>query len=122
MYKGTYNENGDYTGFYVEGIHKNIPKPNIELTEEEWQQGLSKNYKVIEGKHTYSPFVQNKEELLINLRTTRNALLMDSDWTQVEDAPLSKEKKTAWKNYRQELRDLTDLASSASIVWPVKPI
>lgn len=122
MYKGTYNENGDYTGFYVEGIHENIPKPNIELTEEEWQQGLSKNYKVIEGKHTYSPFVQNKEELLINLRTTRNALLMDSDWTQVEDAPLSEEKKTAWKNYRQELRDLTDLASSASIVWPVKPI
>lgn len=122
MYKGTYNENGDYTGFYVEGIHENIPKPNIELTEEEWQQGLSKNYKVIEGKHTYSPFVQNKEELLINLRTTRNALLMDSDWTQVEDAPLSEEKKIAWKNYRQELRDLTDLASSASIVWPVKPI
>ncbi|MBS7253502.1 tail fiber assembly protein [Flavobacterium branchiicola] len=122
MYKGTYNENGDYTGFYVEGIHENIPEPNIELTEEEWQQALSKNYKVIEGKHSHYPFVQNKEALLANLRTTRNALLMDSDWTQVEDAPLPEEKKIAWKNYRQELRDLTDLEDTASIVWPEKPI
>jgi hypothetical protein len=122
MYKGTYNENGDYTGFYVEGIHENIPEPHIELTEEEWQQALSKNYKVIEGKHTYSPFIQNKEELLANLRTTRNSLLMDSDWTQVQDSPLSEEKKIAWKNYRQELRDLTYLEDTVSIVWPEKPI
>jgi hypothetical protein len=122
MYKGTYNENGDYTGFYVEGIHENIPQPNIELTEEEWQQALSKNYKVIEGKHTHSPFVQNKEELLVNLRNTRNALLMDSDWTQMEDSPLSEEKKAAWKNYRQELRDLTDIDDLSSIVWPTQPV
>ncbi|KAF2507133.1 hypothetical protein EYY60_21745 [Flavobacterium zhairuonense] len=122
MYKGTYNENGDYTGFYVEGIHESIPQPNIELTEEEWQQALSKNYKVIEGKHTFSPFVQNKEELLENLRAKRNSLLVESDWTQVDDAPLSEEKKSAWKNYRQELRDLTDLEDVATVVWPVKPI
>lgn len=122
MYKATYNENGEYTGFYVEEIHENIPQPNIELTEEEWQQALSKNYKVIEGKHAFSPFVQNKEELLENLRTKRNALLVESDWTQVEDSPLPEEQKSAWKNYRQELRDLTDLEDTTTIVWPVKPI
>lgn len=122
MYKGTYNEKGEYTGFYVEGIHENIPQPYIELTEEQWQQALSKNYKVIDGQHTYSLFVQDKEELLENLRATRNSLLTDSDWTQVEDSPLSEEKKTAWKNYRQELRDLTDSVDTTSIVWPVKPI
>lgn len=122
MYKGTYNENGEYTGFYVEGIHENIPQPNIKLTTEEWQQALSKDYKVIEGKHTHSPFVQNQEELLENIRKTRNALLSDSDWTQAEDSPLSEEKKTAWKNYRQELRDLTDLDSFTTIIWPVQPL
>lgn len=122
MYKATYNENGEYTGFYVEGIHENIPEPNIELTEEEWQQALSKNYKVIAGKHCHSPFVQNKEELLANLRTTRNALLMDSDWTQVKDSPLSEEKKMAWKNYRQKLRDLTDLEDPTIVVWPTLPL
>ncbi|MDP5201120.1 tail fiber assembly protein [Flavobacterium sp. DG2-3] len=122
MYKGTYNENGEYTGFYVEEIHENIPEPNIELTEKEWQEALSKNYKVIEGKHTHVPFVQNKENLLSNLRTTRNALLTESDWTQVEDAPLSEEKKMAWKNYRQELRDLTDLEDVVNVIWPNAPV
>jgi len=122
MYKATYNEKGEYTGFYVDGIHENIPQPNIELTEEEWQQALSKNYKVIEGKHSFSPFVQNKEEILENLRVRRNSLLTESDWTQVEDSPLSEEKKIAWKNYRQKLRDLTGMNDLATIVWPVEPI
>nr|WP_199003411.1 tail fiber assembly protein [Flavobacterium sp. ASV13] len=122
MYKGTYNENGEYRGFYVEGIHENIPQPNIELTTEEWQQALSKDYKVIDGKHTYSPFIQNQEELLENIRKTRNALLSDSDWTQVEDSPLPQEKKAAWKNYRQELRDLTDLDNLTTIIWPAQPL
>lgn len=122
MYKGSYNENGEYTGFYVEGIHENIPQPNIELTEEEWQQALSKNYKVIDGKHAYSAFVQNQNDILENLRTTRNILLTESDWTQVEDSPLSEEKKTEWKNYRQELRDLTNLDDLTTIIWPSKPL
>jgi hypothetical protein len=33
-------------------------------------------------------------------------LLRDSDWTQMPDVPLSKEKKKEWKDYRQALRDL----------------
>jgi len=122
MYKGTYSENGEYTGFYVEGIHENIPQPNIELSEEEWQQALSKNYKVINGKHTYSAFVQGQDDILENLRVTRNILLAESDWTQAGDSPLSDEKKSEWKTYRQALRDLTDLDDLSSIVWPVKPL
>jgi len=122
MYKGTYNENGEYTGFYVEGIHENIPKPNIELTEEEWQQALSKNYKVINGKHAYAVFIQSQDVILENLRTARNILLAETDWTQTGDSPLSEDKKTEWKNYRQALRDLTDLDDLTSIVWPAKPL
>jgi hypothetical protein len=121
MYKGTYNEVGEYTGFYVEGIHENIPQPNIELTTEEWQQALSKNYKVIDGKHTFSAFVQNEDTILENLRTTRDTLLNNSDWTQLGDSPLSKQKKTEWKNYRQALMDLTSLDDLTSIVWPTQP-
>lgn len=122
MHKGSYNENGEYTGFYVEGIHENIPQPNIELTEEEWQQALSKNYKVINGKHTYSVFVENQDNIIESLRTVRNSLLTETDWTQVEDSPLSEEKKTEWKNYRQELRDLTKLDDLTTIIWPSKPL
>jgi len=122
MYKGSYNENGEYTGFYVEGIHENIQQPNIELTEEEWQQALSKNYKVINGKHTYSAFVESQDNIMESLRAIRNSLLTETDWTQVEDSPLSPEKKAEWKNYRQALRDLTDIDDLTTIVWPVKPL
>lgn len=122
-YKGTYNNDGEYTGFYTKEIHENIPQPNIELSEEEWQQALSKNYKVINGIHTYSAFNQNQQEILENVRSTRNALLIESDWTQLVDSPLSEEKKNEWQNYRQELRDLTTIEDLAtSIVWPLAPM
>ena len=57
-------------------------------------------------------------------RTTRNKLLADSDWTQMNDSPLSNEDKAAWATYRQELRDMSDLASWPNIAdddWPVAP-
>jgi len=56
-------------------------------------------------------------------RTTRNKLLADSDWTQMNDSPLSNEVKTAWATYRQELRDMSDLDTWPNIAdddWPVK--
>lgn len=57
-------------------------------------------------------------------RTTRNKLLADCDWTQMNDSPLTNEVKTAWATYRQELRDMSDLASWPNIAdddWPVAP-
>ena len=57
-------------------------------------------------------------------RTTRNKLLADSDWTQMNDSPLSNEDKTAWATYRQELRDMSDLDAWPNIAdddWPVAP-
>ena len=57
-------------------------------------------------------------------RTTRNKLLADSDWTQMNDSPLTNEAKTAWATYRQELRDLSDLDAWPNLDdadWPVAP-
>ena len=57
-------------------------------------------------------------------RTTRNKLLDDSDWTQVNDSPLSNEVKTAWATYRQELRGLSDADAWPNLAnddWPVAP-
>ena len=34
----------------------------------------------------------------------RNFLLMDSDWTQLGDAPITAEQKAQWATYRQKLR------------------
>ena len=57
-------------------------------------------------------------------RVTRNKLLADSDWTQMNDSPLSNEAKTAWATYREELRNITDLAAWPNLEdadWPVAP-
>ena len=56
------------------------------------------------------------------LRHMRNVLLRESDWTQFTDSPLSDSKKTEWKNYRQNLRDLPATESNPeNPTWPTKP-
>ena len=52
----------------------------------------------------------------------RNMLLRDSDWTQFNDSPLSDSKKTEWKTYRQNLRDLPATEEDPeNPTWPTKP-
>ena len=52
-------------------------------------------------------------------RAQRDALLTESDWTQVADAPVD---QAAWATYRQALRDLPAQAGfPENIDWPVAP-
>ena len=46
-------------------------------------------------------------------RFTRTTLLDESDWTQVNDSPLSNELKTTWATYREGLRNLPNASG-----WP----
>jgi len=56
------------------------------------------------------------------LRTERNARLAASDYTQLQDAHLSAEKKSAWFAYRQSLRYLPENATDPTqVTWPVSP-
>ena len=62
------------------------------------------------------------ERALGRLRAVRNKLLLNSDWTQNADAPITAEKKTEWETYRQALRDITKTYTSLDdVVWPTKP-
>ena len=61
------------------------------------------------------------EKAAEGVRTKRNTILADSDWTQVADAPVD---ATAWATYRQGLRDITDHVSFPYLTdedWPVAP-
>lgn len=123
-YYATYDDNGNYTGFYTEEIHgDNIPTPNIVLTEAQWQEAQSNRCKIIDGVHTLNPFTS--EELLAKdykiLRSQRNYLLKESDWTQMPDSPLADAKKQEWSIYRQQLRDLPSTVDINNIVYPTKP-
>jgi hypothetical protein len=53
------------------------------------------------------------------VRSTRNAQLKDSDWSQLADAPVD---TAAWATYRQALRDVPNQAGFPwEVVWPTKP-
>ena len=70
------------------------------------------------------------EELRI-FRQLRNQKLLECDWTQGVDSPLSDLKKVEWATYRQELRDITKTVTPVFITrgiidqskfsWPTKP-
>jgi len=53
------------------------------------------------------------------VRTQRNELLTECDWTQLVDIPT--ETRELWQSYRQTLRDITSQSNPFSINWPVKP-
>lgn len=53
------------------------------------------------------------------VRRQRDALLAQSDWTQLPDVPLAT--KERWAIYRQALRDVTLQPDPFNVVWPVAP-
>jgi hypothetical protein len=73
------------------------------------------------------PVVKDESELIAEvraeleegLRLQRNLILKNTDWTQVEDAPVD---RAAWAAYRQALRDLPEQEGfPESVVWPEIP-
>ena len=62
------------------------------------------------------------KQLAANVRTRRDKLLSDTDWTQADDAPLSSKDKESVRKYRQALRDITAQSGfPQEVKWPDKP-
>ena len=55
------------------------------------------------------------------VRGERNKKLLSCDWTQLDDVPITSEKKTEWETYRQALRDVTTQSDPFNITWPTPP-
>lgn len=65
-------------------------------------------------------WVQDTATLAAKIVFERNKLLVNSDWTQLADVPLTN--KAEWANYRQELRDIPEQQGyPVNVVWPVAP-
>jgi hypothetical protein len=62
---------------------------------------------------------RTNETQWVLVKSQRNKLLADSDWTQLPDVTLSN--KTEWATYRQELRDITKQTDPFNIIWPTPP-
>ena len=65
------------------------------------------------------------DRAIADLRQRRNTLLSASDWTQLPDTTLTTAEKTAWMNYRTELRNITNGLTTVeqvnSVAFPTKP-
>jgi hypothetical protein len=61
-----------------------------------------------------------KDSAMANIRSQRNQLLKDCDWTQIADCTAD---KTAWATYRQALRDLPSTITEPRTfsAWPHNP-
>ncbi len=95
-------------------MHKIVNGIRVELTSEE----IAERQAEIDA-YNNGAFDRQLEKL----REKRNDLLVESDWTVLPDSPIAD--KTAWQNYRAELRDLTNGLTTVeqveAVTWPTKP-
>ena len=109
----------------IKAILKINPNAEVSVSADDintivWENGTSPIPKAdIEAK---IPEVE-LDNAMADLRFKRNNLLTESDWTVLPDSPIAD--KTAWQNYRTELRDLTNGLTTVeqveAVTWPTKP-
>jgi hypothetical protein len=82
----------------------------------------SPEYKIVSGEAVRQTNAFDAKDFL---RVERDSKLLNSDWTQGADSPLTDEKKAEWATYRQALRDMTATfakALSQEDIWfPEEP-
>lgn len=62
--------------------------------------------------------LKNNEQASL-VRSNRNKLLSECDWTQLADSPVD---KSLWGIYRQELRDISAQTDFPfTVIYPIKP-
>jgi len=75
---------------------------------------------LIDGEvHFYSERAKTNDEYWSEIRENRNQLLLDTDWTDLPNSPLTDAQKTNYQRYRTELRDMPQSTSNPKdVVWP----
>lgn len=101
-------------GWYSDEIHSDIPTPNIEVTDEVWQEALNINANCYEdGKFIVKDFRTDEEieyekrrQFEIQFRFDRDSLLQKTD-IEINKAEDLGEDTKILRAYRQCLRDAT---------------
>jgi hypothetical protein len=116
---GSYYETGDVV---ICRMAKDQPYNPFGGGNQTWEQYV--NQQVVEGKAQVLQLTQVADRLAAywsDVKTKRNSLLAESDWTQKRDVNLDNDAE--WVSYRQQLRDIPQTYNNDPrlIVWPVKP-
>lgn len=119
---GTFPADATFVGFDSETLTVTYKVPNG--TDGEGQTVWEEQTKVFTeadvdaAKQWKAPLDLNA--VLAKLRTERNKLLAESDFSQLSDAPVN---SAEWAVYRQELRDLPSTVdpTTGAYTWPTPP-
>lgn len=99
-------DDSDGNGVYIKEWNLDIPQPTL--------QQLDQYNDTVDLNHALS-----------NLRAKRDALLNQTDWIVIKAKETGTTIPTAWKTYRQALRDITENLTTVeevnAVVFPDKP-
>jgi hypothetical protein len=106
-----------------DGVEQNSKKQWVEKWKEvdrhaDYKDDDGKTITKAEQDTAYQTALDNDQKE--GLRNTRKPLLEEADWQihKLEDAGAD---ASAWKTYRQKLRDITDASDIYNVTWPTKP-
>ena len=117
---------GQILGWYDDEIHQSIPEPNVQVSEEVWQNAINSSHNTIIDGVTSQEDHRTDAEKAEGVRMMRNELLV----TEVDPivtnplrwAELSSAVQQQWTDYRTALLDVPQQSGFPSeIVWPTKP-
>jgi hypothetical protein len=120
------DNNGQILGWYEDEIHSDIPEPNVQVSEEVWQNALDSSHNTIIGGVTSQVDYRTDEQKADNIRMFRNELLVREVDPVVTNplrwAELSSAVQQQWTDYRTALLNVPQQSGFPSeIVWPTKP-
>ena len=119
----------DYTIYKTsDGVIESCGSTNVGID----QINLESHQSIIEGVYEVEKYkilsgsaVEQSVDFWSQVRIERDTLLLECDWTQTLDSPLTDSKKAEWVTYRQALRDVPANNSSAEsyddVTFPTQP-
>lgn len=134
---GTMRQNGpakvEYNGFIRNfhdltreqwdelGYNEALPAEKAPFTTytTEWVKGEDLIYREVVVSSEVDEVSKAEHEAEV-IRAERDRLLVESDWTQLQDAGLDQSNVVDWQLYRQALRDVPQQAGfPGEVTWPV---
>lgn len=117
---------GQILGWYDDEIHQSIPKPNIQVSEEVWQNAINSSHNTIIDGVTSQVDHRTEAEKAEGIRMIRNELLVTEIDPIVTNplrwAELSTEQQQNWIDYRTALLNVPQqVGFPNAITWPTKP-
>lgn len=115
---------GNNEGFWVVNSD---PFPTINIHQKiETSWTLNTQNKTCQESYTVVDVTPSEEEIRIgkiktSIKMIRDQYLILTDFTQLDDAPLSDSAKSDFRTFRQQLRSMLDIPDITQAVWPTIP-